>query len=299
MKWMLMSAAATLALAAAHSQAQAAQCSLTTTSPASVTINYDPLAASQNETTVTVIRQNGCGFTLYDDAAVANQDFSRFGHSGPITRTSFAATYRYPASWPCDLSGSFLCEIGDGEPRSLRANGQANHQLKITIPAGVSPRNLPAALSLYMPEPRYNPNGKLDQMDSHELRVLFNVIQSASLSFAGGGSSLTMDFGTLATGQVKSVNVMARASAPFRVKMTSDMGSALKLNGQANSPWSIPYTATLNGSPIAPNSDYRNLTSNGSGGVDLALPFQVTIGDASAKKAGAYRDVVTLQISPL
>ena len=92
MKWMLMSAAATLALAAAHSQAQAAQCSLTTTSPASVTINYDPLAASQNETTVTVIRQNGCGFTLYDDAAVANQDFSRFGHSGPITRTSFAAT---------------------------------------------------------------------------------------------------------------------------------------------------------------------------------------------------------------
>lgn len=126
--------------------------------------------------------------------------------------------------------------------------------------------------------------------------VNITVPDTMSLNIAGAGVSKTLDFGVLHSGDTKNVNIQARATSAFKIGFTSDMGGSLKLNGDDSSSWSIPYVATLDGSPITDASPYINNAAVGTNGLDLSLPFIVTIGDMTDKRAGTYSDIITLKV---
>ncbi len=126
--------------------------------------------------------------------------------------------------------------------------------------------------------------------------VNITVPDTMSLNIAGAGVNKTLDFGELHAGDTKNVNIQARATSKFKIGFTSEMGGSLKLNGDDASTWSIPYVATLDGTPITDSAPYINNASSGTSGSDLSLPFIVTIGDMTDKRAGTYSDIITLKI---
>lgn len=126
-----------------------------------------------------------------------------------------------------------------------------------------------------------------------------NVAETMSVNIAGGATTRTFDFGPLSSGGKQNVNIQARSSAPFKISFISDMDGVLKLGGNAASSLEIPYTATLDGNLIDAGTPYENADPNGTNGLDVNLPFEVTIGDTSNKRAGTYSDIITLRIENL
>jgi hypothetical protein len=131
-----------------------------------------------------------------------------------------------------------------------------------------------------------------------EQSFTLNVASAMALSLAGGGTSGTIDFGnTLATAATRSVNLRLRSNVAYKVTMDSAYNGVLKLNNTPNATEQIAYTTTLNGTPISETTQFTNTNPTGTGGADITLPFEVTIGDTSNARAGFYKDIVTLTIS--
>ncbi len=151
--------------------------------------------------------------------------------------------------------------------------------------------------SLFRPRTCRNSGYDLTYYDSP--RSLPIVIASAmALSLSGGGSTGTMDFGNnLATAAKQSVNLRFRSNTPYRVTMNSTHNGVLKLNNSAAATDQIAYSATLNGTSITEGAPFINTSPTGTGGADVTLPFEVTIGDTSNARAGFYKDVVTVTVS--
>lgn len=124
-----------------------------------------------------------------------------------------------------------------------------------------------------------------------------NVASAMALSLAGGSTTGTMDFANnLATAAKQSVNLRLRSNTPYRVSMDSTHNGVLKLNNSPTAPDQIVYNATLNGTTITEAAPFINTNPTGTGGADVTLPFEVTIGDTSNARAGFYKDVVTITI---
>jgi len=123
-----------------------------------------------------------------------------------------------------------------------------------------------------------------------------DITAITQLSFAGAATTLTMDFGELSSNASQNIGVFAQATVPFDIVWTSENNGVLKNLGDAN--WQIPYTATLNGTVMGNSTVYTDTTGGGTQGASVSLPLTVTIGDASDKKAGTYRDIVTIKIQP-
>jgi hypothetical protein len=128
--------------------------------------------------------------------------------------------------------------------------------------------------------------------------VSINVASAMALSLAGGGTNGTVDFGNaLATDAKRSVNLRLRSNTSYKVSMDSAYNGVLKLNNQANATEEIGYTTTLNGIPISDSTLFTNTDPTGTGGADITLPFEITIGDTSNARAGFYKDIITLTIA--
>jgi hypothetical protein len=129
---------------------------------------------------------------------------------------------------------------------------------------------------------------------SYEVASIFSV----NIKGADATSSTTVRFGTLAKGQEARVEIQARSNQDYRLDLTSDNGGVLaltpKVPGQS---WSVPYTAMFGGRVV-------DLTSGASvqnqpptrPESDACFPLFLTIGDVSAKRAGRYEDVITIEI---
>lgn len=120
------------------------------------------------------------------------------------------------------------------------------------------------------------------------------VNHSVSINIAGAGTAKTIDFGILTTGARRSVNIQARSTSPFHISFSSKMNGVLKYGGHKRSPWKVDYSATLGGQPIAEDKDF--VSENDTQGLKISLPFTVTIGDTTNKRAGPYSDIITLEI---
>lgn len=128
--------------------------------------------------------------------------------------------------------------------------------------------------------------------------IPINVASAMALSLAGGSTSGTMDFGNnLATDSKQSVNLRLRSNVAYKVTMDSTHNGVLKLNNSATATEQIAYSATLDNEPISESTAFKRTNPTGTGGADVTLPFEVTIGDTSNARAGFYKDVVTVTIS--
>lgn len=131
------------------------------------------------------------------------------------------------------------------------------------------------------------------------LTVRRTVPTSISVNIAGGGTTTTLDYGTLTNGEVRSVNIEARSNVNYQLATTALNLGNLRLP-TPYSAWSIPYTATLGGSSL----NLAGTTVLGPFGLTTytgtTRTLAATIGTIGNKRAGIYSDeiTVTIQVAP-
>ena len=116
-------------------------------------------------------------------------------------------------------------------------------------------------------------------------------------SLAGGSTTSTIDFGDFSTvSKTGLVNVYS--TGPFSLQIASTNNGVMKLQGSpvdsANA--AVSYSINFNGTPIAVG-DTARFARTGIGGA--GLPLQITTEQPTAKRAGTYRDSLTLTFTPL
>jgi hypothetical protein len=129
---------------------------------------------------------------------------------------------------------------------------------------------------------------------------LWISVQSiAMISLTGGGVSTSVPFNTLTTGMSRSLILEAKSNTEYTLSFTSSHGGKLSLDppitGQS---WVIPYRMTVDGAPFALNGQPLSLgAASVSGQQSHSLTFQII--DADRKRAGRYKDVITVRIAPV
>lgn len=120
-------------------------------------------------------------------------------------------------------------------------------------------------------------------------------IAGAAGAFASGSDAYTLGFGVLTTGAERTAFVQVRGNTSAVLSLSSRNRGRLRADPPADD--AIDYVATLGGArldlsgpttvPVSPPLDVAG----------VALPLKVTIGDVGGRQAGAYSDVITIDIS--
>jgi hypothetical protein len=146
-----------------------------------------------------------------------------------------------------------------------------------------------------------NSQGAIDttSVDVDDLRIEQRVMAAVGINVAGGGLTTTLNFGELANGKERSVLLQTRANHAYQLALRSTNGSELKLDpelpGQA---WSIPYSVRVNSQSLSLRATAmlsRSRPSSWGGEESHALSFRIE--DAEDRRAGLYRDTITVEIS--
>jgi spore coat protein U-like protein len=149
----------------------------------------------------------------------------------------------------------------------------------------------------------YNDNGS--PQDTATVLITAVVASTASLCLVPTGSSFnnssanqTLDFGTLAQGQVKSCDLLVLKNTSCTVNFSSANLGVLKSTPVATSD-QIPYSCTVNGSvlnlaQIASLSLPSGVSATSDG---TRLPITITIGNLGNPAAGIYSDSITITVT--
>lgn len=269
------------------------------TAPGAITLNYDPTSPSPQTVSFQVLFQGTCTYSS-NTGVVAYGQFFRAGGA--------AATH-------LDLASSIPITIFDSQGTDWRyrvfglpgysSSAPDSRTFLLSLPSGQNYTSgsqvllLRTAYSYY-----YNCGGGGFCYGGEyfgaerSIVVNLNVVQSYSLAAAGGGASLTMPFGTMTSNETQNLMLKWRGTGRFRVSMTSENDGAMKLIGTTltGASVTVPYTAALNGRPISTLGAYLDSRSSGTGGDEENVSFSVTLGDTAGKRAGHYRDLITLRI---
>lgn len=134
------------------------------------------------------------------------------------------------------------------------------------------------------------------------LLIDLRTLTVMSLGIAGSGQNVTIDLGELSSNEVsRRVTVLARSTTAFEITFESKNGQRLKRDDDISGSETnfVPYTAYFNGSEVTDGQAYVEYGRGGTSGALLSSPFWIELGDVSRKRAGTYRDQVTLTIQPL
>jgi hypothetical protein len=127
------------------------------------------------------------------------------------------------------------------------------------------------------------------------MTVSCQVADNLGVNIAGGGIGTTIDFGALAEGQTHEVVIQARSNRRFSLRIRSENGGALAM-AAPYAQWRIPYSMKLNEHDTSPPAEIGPFAATMLSGNSIAASF--TIGNVSGKRAGLYRDCVTIEIVP-
>ena len=138
-----------------------------------------------------------------------------------------------------------------------------------------------------------------EEQDTEPLQITQTVKASVGISVAGGGLTTTLNFGDLATGQERSVMLQARANHAYSLLLRSQNGGAMKLDPEIpGQSWTIPYSLRVNSAAVSllPSSTiHRSFPRHSDGAESHMLAFRIE--DMPDRRAGFYRDVITVEIS--
>ncbi len=143
--------------------------------------------------------------------------------------------------------------------------------------------------------------GVLQQRDTKDAILRATVISAARMAFVGAvGRRQTVDFGELTDGKsAPPVFLDVRSTGDFEIRLTSEQRGSLTQT-VAGTRWVVPYSATLGGGAVdltALSGDTRRF-----GGPTAAtgdrIPLDLRIGTVGNVRAGTYRDVVTIEVTP-
>ncbi|MCS6622540.1 hypothetical protein N0B44_06440 [Roseibacterium beibuensis] len=116
-----------------------------------------------------------------------------------------------------------------------------------------------------------------------------------SVNLAGGGKAGVIDFGGFQRSTQRAF-VSVRSTGPYRVTTQSANGGVMRIAGMTGENASIAYSLTLDGHAIGAAS-HRLFQPAGAGGADMLLQAAL-VDDISQKRAGLYRDEVTVTFTP-
>lgn len=142
------------------------------------------------------------------------------------------------------------------------------------------------------------PDQSAEEVDRQSVFLTMAVESVTNVSIAGGGIATTVQFGKLETGKARSLIVEAHSNTPYKLTFASAYNGNLRLDPPVpNQNWSIPYRLDVDGSVVDLSAE-RNLSGDSptSGKQGHTLTFQII--DAAAKRAGIYRDIIKIKISP-
>ncbi|MEJ2123241.1 MAG: hypothetical protein P8Y47_00190 [Alphaproteobacteria bacterium] len=145
-----------------------------------------------------------------------------------------------------------------------------------------------------------NSDGGLSGPPLHnsKLTISYKVIRAMSVNIKGGGTSTTVNFGALSTGQQRSVEIQARSNETYQFHVSSDNRGAMRLTPPApERKWRVNYRAALDGKTLDLASGHvLHSQPPTRPGNDANHRLTVTVGDTAAKRAGHYEDIITVEI---
>ena len=168
---------------------------------------------------------------------------------------------------------------------------------EVVIPRGqyVAPGQYRAGAHIYLYSIK---DSRVQKVEARKIEFVQEIEPEFSISVAGGGQKTTMDFGVLAEGAEKSVKLRARSNTDYKLVVASDNDGKMILTPPVTGrTWSVGYAAKLDGTQLALNSGETSTSaiSTQSGGyVDHDL--DVTIKETEDKRAGTYKDILTIVI---
>jgi hypothetical protein len=128
--------------------------------------------------------------------------------------------------------------------------------------------------------------------------VELSLVDTGAL-YNAADTTQTLNFGNLATGAVRSFDLMLKYNGGYKLSMASLNGSNIKSGARL-----IPYTMTINSSGVALSTtptivrtyadDGGSLTSPSAG---LRLPVSVTMGTVGSSPTGNYTDTVSISVA--
>ena len=132
------------------------------------------------------------------------------------------------------------------------------------------------------------------------ISLAIEPVKIFSLSIAGAARG-SVDFGTLETGQSRAITLSAIATAPYQITFDSENDQNLRLDGgSATRPEeNVAYAMKLNGVTVTEALPYIDQAVFGTGGISENAELDFSISNATGKRAGKYRDIVTITIQPL
>jgi hypothetical protein len=137
------------------------------------------------------------------------------------------------------------------------------------------------------------------ELEVRPLQVAQPVKASVNINIAGGGLHTTLGFDELITGKERTVAVQARSNNSYNLRVRSENGSVLKLaSDEEHKGAQIPYSLRVNAQPVSLSSPVtlrRAAPQLGAAQESHLLTFRIE--DAADRRAGLYRDVITIEIS--
>jgi spore coat protein U-like protein len=297
---MLALSACVLALAAGEPAMANSSCARFTASDIDVT--YDPLGAQGTNQIVRplslrVARNSGSGsstviaqFVDWDSNATL-----RIGSRGPIYTiegNNTVVTNRYNAAL---LPNQYFAHTFQSKKSDMyeSVNGlQFFIDPGQDIPAGVYDETLNVQYRCL--------NGSLfdhsTDWQSGVLHVSVNVPSKLVANLSGGSTSGTLDFGDF-NDHVRGAMVNVNSTGPFTVSIDSDNYGHMVLDGMAHPGHDarIDYGLSFNGFPTRLGSQ-MHFFRTGIGGA--GFPLVVYTNDLLGKRAGTYRDTLTVTVTP-
>ncbi len=140
-------------------------------------------------------------------------------------------------------------------------------------------------------------------LDRSELVLVARVSPVVRAQLAGPAvtspSFYRMDFGELVAGERKTVRVEVAANAGYRVEIVSANGGVLRGPERVGGGyWTVPYEVRFAGRSLRLAKGKTGLRFTAPRGGVASHPLMVVIGDVEGRRAGVYRDRITITVAP-
>lgn len=270
-----------------------------------IDLNLDP--APPLQMTVTRTGNGTCEFFLVIDGPSTSRFLTHGGDTYPIqmyTNPGHTNVWMSLTEGPTavnvisgNFSGNnssiFLTYYPRFVPNASKPNGPYTGGFSITL--------YQDGLSYY--DPAQSPQSKNVNFKYTQEPFIDIALVDTGAPFVVGDRNQALNFGNLVTGAMLGCDVILQHNAGYRLSMSSANGGQLKnTNGALTSFNLVPYSLTLNGSPITLTSlpqEVNSSTNLQSPEAGTRLPVSVTIGNLIVAKPlpGTYSDVVTISVS--
>lgn len=271
------------------------------------TLNYDPFSGQEERETFKFR-------VLVNEAALEDLDNAREVNRGRQLRLRFRSIDNRNIVFQNGSQNLPLEVTPSGNSRGFRSSAREFYQ-NFTLRNSLRPVEfefefgIPA--SLYADPGEFLLPFDVDLVDvasnmvlnSLELEVRALVELSLQFNIAGGSvnrntiSRFTLvDFGELETSESQRLSLQIRGNSSADIRLTSENNGTLQHVDEED--LSIDYSVTVDGAPSTLARPFNLIRAVDPVISGSAYPIQITVGEVEGAFAGAYRDIITVEVRP-